>query len=353
MEVEDFLRNASIEELLNRLIRLAGSNTPDSTEELKRFLRVRDGHTFDKHTIPRLISQALLQKGPAGVAALDQALHEAAGPIYRNAIIETLWYASRGEVSRRLIGWLLPGDCILNNPPTNETVREARYRLHDIVLQSHTDEDLFDSLMQFLYLANMVAGKDEAETFRSAVFGILAEASIKISHRLIEEFETLVDQGLREEEYQRFFAIHPVFLDPLATEVISKQRLGIERITDFAVRRLDNEYILVEIEKPQDRIFTDGGDFTASFTHAFGQIIDFQEWIDQHAEYARHLMPEISSPKGLLIIGRRAGFAQEQLAKLKRFSINSNSIEMLTYDDVIQRAKSLHTNIFNESQKVW
>ena len=89
----------------------------------------------------------------------------------------------------------------------------------------------------------------------------------ELTMRQIKEFERLLESELREEDYQRFLADHPVFIDPLASEVIPKQKLGLEKTTDYAVRRSDNEWILVEIEKPQSRIFTKNDNFTAEFTH--------------------------------------------------------------------------------------
>ena len=116
------------------------------------------------------------------------------------------------------------------------------------------------------------------------------------------------------------------------------------------IKRLDNEYLVVEIEKPQDGLFTQNNDFTANFIHAFGQVIDFQEWVDAHGEYARSRMPGISSPRGLLIIGRKTNLSQTQLSKLKRYVINSQFVEVLTYDDVIERAENLYNNIHKNSK---
>jgi hypothetical protein len=122
---------------------------------------------------------------------------------------------------------------------------------------------------------------------------------------------------------------------------------AIEVTTDFVVQRLDSEYVLVEIEKPQDRIFTSTTDFSAKFTHAFGQVIDFQDWVESHGEYARSLMPGVKSPKGILIMGRKLGLTERQIAKLNRFSLNSRNIEILTYDDVLNRARDLYDNIYS------
>lgn len=55
--------------------------------------------------------------------------------------------------------------------------------------------------------------------------------------------------------------------------------------------RHDGGWTLIEIERPQDKIFTTSDDFTSRFTHAFGQVLDFQQWVDQNVAYAQELLP--------------------------------------------------------------
>jgi hypothetical protein len=74
-------------------------------------------------------------------------------------------------------------------------------------------------------------------------------------------------------------------------------------------------------------------------------VIDFLEWIDSHGEYARHLMPGISSPRGMLVMGMRKCFSAAQSSKLKRLAINAPNIEILTFDDLLQRGRTLYGNM--------
>jgi DNA-binding transcriptional ArsR family regulator len=353
MDVKKFLKEATGQDIISKLEELAQNNTVAALEDLKMFLLIKDGDTYGKHIIPRIVCRALIQKGPIGVKLLGDIITEAPGSIYPSSIVESLWYASQGELPVHLMGIDIPPNSCLNKYPAKETSEEAKAIFYDIVLQSKTDENIFDPLINFLYQNNFVSqlgDQSRAENFRTIIFDIFSESSINISRHLIEELEKILVKELREEDYQKFLSNHPVLLDPLASIVISKQKLGIERTTDFVIRRLDNEYILVEIEKPQNHIFTERGDFSAEFSHAFGQVIDFQEWVDTHAEYARHLMPEISSPRGLLIIGRRKSMSTEDEAKLKRFCINSRSIDVLTYDDLVLRANNLYDNICSKTE---
>ena len=83
--------------------------------------------------------------------------------------------------------------------------------------------------------------------------GALSQFSIAMKNRVEGIFPALIGQPgfCCAFIFEETVAIYvPVLIDPLAAKVIDRQRLGLELTTDFVVRRLDNEYLLVEIEKP-------------------------------------------------------------------------------------------------------
>jgi hypothetical protein len=125
---------------------------------------------------------------------------------------------------------------------------------------------------------------------------VIRDSSILLTDALNTRFAALVTAESKESDYQDFLESHPVFLDPLAAEVFNRQRLGLELITDFVARRHANRYVVVEIEKPQDALFTAAGDFTAGFTHAVGQVLDFQGWVASNIAYAQKHLPHIEAP---------------------------------------------------------
>jgi hypothetical protein len=91
-------------------------------------------------------------------------------------------------------------------------------------------------------------------------------------------------------------------------------------------------------------------EFTVPFTHAFGQVLDFQQWVDSNAEYARRHMPGISSPRGLLVMGHRRDLTEENKLKLQRFSANSVAIDVMTFDDLLGNATSLYAAILRKTK---
>ncbi len=349
MKIPDFIDKATLPEISYKLAELAVSGDPESISVIAEFLLYKCGDTYLKHDLPNLAATALLHKGCVGVQKLVEVLPKAPGYIYPQAILATLWYASKGKLGSSLFTVLerIPP---LSDPLNDDVVDEAKNAIHEIVLESRINPELFNILIGFLHQYNIVGMMNPSNPVFSIseIFDLFAAGTIKISRQLVEQFNALLDQTLPEEAYQKFLNSNLVFLDPVASEVIPKQKLGTEYITDFVVRRYDNKYILVEIEKPQDPIFTSANDFTASFTHAYGQILDFQQWIDSHGEYARSLMPGISSPRGLLVIGRRDHLNYENCQKLLRHASNSTTIDVKTFDDLSSDALNLCENIYKK-----
>lgn len=351
MKAADLVNNASKEEIVAAIADLADCPKDSAIDELTEFLRIKESHTMLKQVVPRLACTALLSKGPKGVNALQEVFLQAAGwVIYPVSILEALWYASQGYNHKSIMLGSDPLPESLSRPLCDETIRASQYAIRRIVLNAATEERYFDLLMHFIgqgRLESSAISEDENKRFKSHVFQILSESRIRISADLLTEFSEMIEASLPEESYQRFLTKNPVFLDPLASSVISKQKLGLEHITDFVIRSLNDKYLLVEIEKPNDSIFTQSDNMSAVFTHAFGQVLDFQQWIDSNVAYAQKLMPLVSSPRGLLVIGRQLGFTNKRREKLHRFNVNSASISVMTFDDILHQAQRLYQNIYN------
>jgi ppGpp synthetase/RelA/SpoT-type nucleotidyltranferase len=112
--------------------------------------------------------------------------------------------------------------------------------------------------------------------------------------------------------------------------------LGTQYRMDFLIREANGDYIVVEIENPKHQVITKSGDISAPVNHARQQVEDWQEWIEDNLPTVQRTFPDMSAPKGLIIIGRSENFTRDQRRKLARHNINlSGRIKILTYDDVI------------------
>ena len=331
--------------ICDELYNLINEDSEESLEKISKLLLEKEFDPFDRHNFPYFACHALLYKETKGVEKLVEILNKIDGHIYPNAIIKSLWMASKGKLSKPLFTSICPE--LDDMPLSQETIEYAREVFFTFLTKAQVDPEIFHRLIQFMYFQNMESASDKNEyiEFHQDIFNILTDSTIKISEDIIANFRSLIDKQTNEEEYQVYLEEHPVLIDPLAMNVIDKQKLGIEYITDFVIETLKGDYILVEIEKPQDKIFTQAGDFSSNFSHAFGQVLDFIEWVESNIAYAQTTLPGISAPKGLLIIGRDADLTDQTRKKLRRFNRNSNSIEVLTYDDILSRSESLYKNI--------
>lgn len=283
---------------------------------------------------------AALVAGEPGIQMLAVVAESGSYKSWSNYAIESLWLAASGKQIPHEGYAAAVSDVRF---PVNETVRiHAREVLDEIIVTSKENLSLFSKIMT---LASNEANKNQVtggvNEFAEHVMKVFAAGSITVSTSVLEDFESLVSRDLPEERYQEFLKSAPNVLDPLAAEVIPKHRLGDDYITDFVIRRHDRRYLVVEIEKPQDRIFTARNDFTAEFSHAMGQVLDFQGWVTERADYARSKLPNIENPRGLLVMGRRSALTEYQEKKLRRWCINSNSIEVATFDDLIISGRQL------------
>ena len=71
-------------------------------------------------------------------------------------------------------------------------------------------------------------------------------------------------------------------------------------------------------------------------------MLDWLLWIDENNAYVKQKLDNLVSPKGFVIIGRDKLLTEKERKKLKmRNSLHFGKIEILTYDDVLKKAKSI------------
>jgi len=184
--------------------------------------------------------------------------------------------------------------------------------------------------------------------------GLLLETQLMINFDIIQQFKQLLDDNShREQDFHLFLEDNPALLDPFAAEVRTKHELGDDFITDFVIRQLNNQYVLVEIEKSSHKLFTKRGTFTAALTNAVGQVRDFQAWIHDHVAYARTKLPDIRHPEGLVVIGRRTDLTNAMKIRLQEENFSRRGhIKILTYDDLIDQASAVYDNLLRKPKLI-
>lgn len=160
----------------------------------------------------------------------------------------------------------------------------------------------------------------------------------------------LVSQKRNENDLQRCLTENPILFGADYAKLISKPKFGSEYELDYALQKYTGEYELVEIEASTHQLYTKNGNPSQHLVHAEQQVIDWLHWLEENHAYARKKLPEIISPIAYVIIGRYKDDDEKEKIK-RRNSIYKGQIVILTYDDIILKAKNLLNNLQKLSQE--
>lgn len=159
----------------------------------------------------------------------------------------------------------------------------------------------------------------------------------------ISELSEGLNSLLRNENrLQEILTTYPILFGTEYIEVLDKHRFGSEYEADYVLKRYNGLYDVVEIEASTLNVYTKQGNPASALVHAEQQIMDWLEWIEHNNSYAREKIQELYSPKGYVVIGRSNTLTLETKEKLRRRNlVFRDKIEVITYDDLLENAKSL------------
>lgn len=145
-----------------------------------------------------------------------------------------------------------------------------------------------------------------------------------------------------EHELQRVLTAHPILFGPEYVSVRPQHPLGKDYVMDYALVRSSGQADLVEIEASTHPLYTRADNPSAKLVHAEQQVLDWLASVAQHANYFQRSLPELQQPIGFVVIGRSTALTVAQREKLRqRNQVLRSTLLILTYDDLLDRAKSL------------
>lgn len=175
------------------------------------------------------------------------------------------------------------------------------------------------------------------------------EATIQRLGEIVREFESLLGNSVREEELQGFLKEYPFVLHPSA-EAIPKKKLGEDFVTDFVLVDPSSQgptYILVELERSTHPILTQDNSLAQAVIHALKQTRDWDVWLEEHKAYLQSKLPGFETPKYLVVIGRGHELDETQKKYLRSYNREWKNTELITYDDVLIRYRSVVERLKN------
>ncbi len=173
------------------------------------------------------------------------------------------------------------------------------------------------------------------------------------------EYLNLLDSASAEIEFQKFFESNPSFVPgawtpatksghyPLHCALITQPELrGLTtKISDFmwiATHSSGWYPTLIEIEKPDKKIFKNNGTPTADFTQARNQLEQWRTWFNNPCNVQLFMemyqIPDYMRNQRqmqlhmILVYGRRDEFSQNPNRSKDRMSFTASDLELMSYD---------------------
>jgi hypothetical protein len=115
-----------------------------------------------------------------------------------------------------------------------------------------------------------------------------------------------------------------------------------------ALRLLDDEYVVVEIEKPSDKILNRRGNLSAEATHAIRQALEYRDWLISNHLYVRDRFENIWRPRCLVVIGLESLLSPAQRERLRQENESRQGmVKIVGFDGLLHRSESILSNIIN------
>ncbi|MBP9727523.1 MAG: DUF4263 domain-containing protein [Gammaproteobacteria bacterium] len=126
--------------------------------------------------------------------------------------------------------------------------------------------------------------------------------------------------------YERKFGIQPNFAE---VAFGSKYRCDFCWLNDNSD---GPEWILIEVERPNVRLFNQIGDPTAELNHAIEQVKSWDRYFQQHPAEKNRVFGAVSRFRFVLVAGRRGEWNSKHAAKWRSFHNSNSNIEIHSTD---------------------
>jgi len=166
----------------------------------------------------------------------------------------------------------------------------------------------------------------------------------------LAEYKKLIDnKNTTESQMQSFFEKNWALLEINARRILPKFDMGGENIPDFIVETSDFRYVIVEIEGPNEEIYTAETPprQARKLREADSQIKTYLSYAHNNILFLRQKLPFLSGEKirGLIVIGKSSNLSPEQKKRLDQDRGFSKDFDTVTYDELFESLRMFLENL--------
>jgi hypothetical protein len=250
---------------------------------------------------------------------------------------------------------------VMENPGSFAKVDSGDLRLIDVGLACYKNDNVFLRKLRCLWLIGDEsiinpdnARKTATDDYEQIIYRRMGSTPLPMLASTLGEYQKLlVKESLIEEEMQNFLERNFSLLEPSYGRMFTKGELRKCKMpeADFLVKTSDPKklYLLVELESPQDRLFTNEKrpNESKELRAANSQMRQYLSDIRNNISFYRNYFTDISveNVSGLVVIGRASLMTGDQIRALQNLNASLHGFEIRTYDQLFDQTKALLKNL--------
>jgi antiviral defense system Shedu protein SduA len=185
--------------------------------------------------------------------------------------------------------------------------------------------------------------------FLTSTASVIADAATAAKRRVaIDEFERLLSEDANEHKFQPWFQSNAWVLGSDCVRILDARKIDVTNIADFLVEAYDGRADIVELKRPGLAFWLTEKDHDNYLPHSnlVAAIIQAENYqfalegeIDSRKTNERLKGIPIAKPCSLLIHGRSDDWIDKQFEAQRLLNAGFTSLNVITYDQVLRRAK--------------
>jgi len=188
--------------------------------------------------------------------------------------------------------------------------------------------------------------------YNSIVSQALGGVPIAILIDTLQEYQKLLQRlDVRENVIQEFLERNFIILEPSYKMALTKDDLRKLKLpeADFLLKSSEGNYVIIELESPQDNLFTNETPPNPSreLRNTQSQMQNYLSFFKNNILYCKQHFPDMMVEKvtGLIVIGRGNNLTQIQKDSLQKILGTVSAYGIITYDDLFEKTKLFLENL--------
>jgi hypothetical protein len=170
--------------------------------------------------------------------------------------------------------------------------------------------------------------------------------------RAIGQFETMLNDDLKENEWQKWFSANDWVLGSDFVRVLDERVIDPTNVADYLVQAFDGFLDIVEIKRPGGGLkfwasTRDHGncvpsvDLIKAITQANSYVFEVEREINSQKFYERVGEIRTVKPRCVLVFGRSKDWDDDECRAFRILNASYHNLSIMTYDHVLARARRI------------